>query len=563
MKVNGPAIGSFLPEGVAMQRITMNWQGAVVKAQSLKSTAKAVALAAVLAAAAGGYAQAADMPVKAPAKAPPPAPFFFVNDTAVSFTYFFDWTDPGVSGGADRVPGGVGDTGNKFWMSQGSLDHFDLWEYGATLLHLEVNQSDKADPIQGQPGAQGAREFYGFAQETFSGDALTHSKIFTTPITNDVGLLVRLTAGTENNFLAEETTQYDIGGNVDFALPKILGGSMQVGIAAHKEHTYNEFNACSPGGFGVASGGASGACIGGGSFSGARDFEWTWRLIEFNVVPLGGLLGAWADAAHIVNLLSVIGPKGTGISTAQLYRARLRWCLGRLPEQRNQNRNLRGRSPVASTRRRSSGAREPHIVELVLAESIERRGWLHVVAGIAWIGSSFYFIHLDLSLKPRPDCPSGRQGRRVAGPRRRLLPHDEIPGGAGEDAGQPDLVQMGSLHDLAVRLRAAGLVYYLGADLFLIDKSVLDLTPCRRPVRLRSLVACVAVYEGLCRSPLGKHEVALALVGYVFLVALTLRFTHVFSGRGAFNQIGASSAPSWWRTSSSSSFPIRRRPSRR
>ncbi|MGA2891949.1 MAG: hypothetical protein ABSE22_03715 [Xanthobacteraceae bacterium] len=300
-----------------MQRITMNWQGAVVKAQSLKSTAKAVALAAVLAAAAGGYAQAADMPVKAPAKAPPPAPFFFVNDTAVSFTYFFDWTDPGVSGGADRVPGGVGDTGNKFWMSQGSLDHFDLWEYGATLLHLEVNQSDKADPIQGQPGAQGAREFYGFAQETFSGDALTHSKIFTTPITNDVGLLVRLTAGTENNFLAEETTQYDIGGNVDFALPKILGGSMQVGIAAHKEHTYNEFNACSPGGFGVASGGASGACIGGGSFSGARDFEWTWRLIEFNVVPLGGLLGAWADSAHIVNLLSVIGPKGTGISTAQ------------------------------------------------------------------------------------------------------------------------------------------------------------------------------------------------------------------------------------------------------
>jgi len=32
--------------------------------------------------------------------------------------------------------------------------------------------------------------------------------------------------------------------------------------------------------------------------------------------------------------------------------------------------------------------------------------WLHVVAGIAWIGSSFYFIHLDLSLRkgdgPRP-----------------------------------------------------------------------------------------------------------------------------------------------------------------
>ena len=46
-------------------------------------------------------------------------------------------------------------------------------------------------------------------------------------------------------------------------------------------------------------------------------------------------------------------------------------------------------------------------------------------------------------------------------------------------------------------------------------------------------------YEALCRSPLGRHEVALALVGYVFLVALTYGFTHVFSGRGAFTQIGA------------------------
>ena len=36
--------------------------------------------------------------------------------------------------------------------------------------------------------------------------------------------------------------------------------------------------------------------------------------------------------------------------------------------------------------------------------------WLHVVAGIAWIGSSFYFIHLDLSLQSRSDQPRGVQG---------------------------------------------------------------------------------------------------------------------------------------------------------
>ena len=84
------------------------------------------------------------------------------------------------------------------------------------------------------------------------------------------------------------------------------------------------------------------------------------------------------------------------------------------------------------------------------------------------------------------------------------------------------------------------LVYYLGADLFLIDKSVLDMTVAQAAgIAFATLVAAWLIYEGLCRSPLGKHEVALALVGYVFLVALTYGFTHVFSGRGAFNQIGA------------------------
>jgi uncharacterized membrane protein len=83
-------------------------------------------------------------------------------------------------------------------------------------------------------------------------------------------------------------------------------------------------------------------------------------------------------------------------------------------------------------------------------------------------------------------------------------------------------------------------VYYFNADLFLVDKSVLDLSaPAAAAVAFFSLAAAWIAYEVLCRSPLGKHEVALALVGYLFLVVLTYAFTHVFSGRGAFTQIGA------------------------
>jgi uncharacterized membrane protein len=84
------------------------------------------------------------------------------------------------------------------------------------------------------------------------------------------------------------------------------------------------------------------------------------------------------------------------------------------------------------------------------------------------------------------------------------------------------------------------LVYYFGADLYLIDKNVMDLSaPMAALIAFVSLTVSWLAYEALCRSPLGKHEAALALVGYVFLVALTYGFTKVFSGRGAFTQIGA------------------------
>jgi uncharacterized membrane protein len=83
-------------------------------------------------------------------------------------------------------------------------------------------------------------------------------------------------------------------------------------------------------------------------------------------------------------------------------------------------------------------------------------------------------------------------------------------------------------------------VYYLSAELFLIEKSVLDVRPATAvAISIVTLLIGWLAYEALCRSPLARNELALALVGYVFLVVLTYAFTHLFSGRGAFVQIGA------------------------
>jgi uncharacterized membrane protein len=180
-------------------------------------------------------------------------------------------------------------------------------------------------------------------------------------------------------------------------------------------------------------------------------------------------------------------------------------------------------------------------VELILAESASAiLRWLHVIAGIAWIGSSFYFIHLDLSLRPRPGLPPGVKGDEWqvhGGGFYHMMKYLVAP------AQMPDSLTWFKWEAYTTWLSGFALlvlVYYLGADLFLIDKSVLDLTAVQAAViAFLSLAVAWLAYEGLCRSPLGNHEVALVLVGYVFLVALTYGFTHVFSGRGAFTQIGA------------------------
>jgi len=166
--------------------------------------------------------------------------------------------------------------------------------------------------------------------------------------------------------------------------------------------------------------------------------------------------------------------------------------------------------------------------------------WLHVVAGIAWIGSSFYFIHLDLSLKKRAGLPDGVKGDAW-----------QIHGGGFYQMikflvapkNMPDELTWFKWEAYTTWLSGFALlvvVYYMQADLFLIDRSVLAMSaPMAAGIAFVTLVVSWLVYEALCRSPLGKHEVALALVGFVYLVALTYGFTHVFSGRGAFTQIGA------------------------
>jgi uncharacterized membrane protein len=166
--------------------------------------------------------------------------------------------------------------------------------------------------------------------------------------------------------------------------------------------------------------------------------------------------------------------------------------------------------------------------------------WLHVVAAMGWIGSSFYFIHLDLSLKKRdglPDGVSGEAWQVHGGGFYNMVKYLVAP------KQMPDKLTWFYWEAYATWLSGFALVvvvYYLDAELFLVDKSVMDLSPLQAGAfSLASLALAWLLYEAACRTAFAKKELAFVLTGYVFLVALTFAFTHVLSGRGAFNQIGA------------------------
>jgi uncharacterized membrane protein len=174
----------------------------------------------------------------------------------------------------------------------------------------------------------------------------------------------------------------------------------------------------------------------------------------------------------------------------------------------------------------------------VWAEAFLR--WLHVIAGIGWIGSSFYFIHLDYSLKRREGLPPQAYGEAWqvhGGGFYNMVKYLVAP------ARMPEELTWFKWEAYATWISGFALVvaiYYAGASLYLIDPAVLAISPASGiAISIAGLVLGWAVYDGLCRSALGRNETVLAAVGFVFLVAVTYAATRIFSARGAFMQIGA------------------------
>ncbi len=157
--------------------------------------------------------------------------------------------------------------------------------------------------------------------------------------------------------------------------------------------------------------------------------------------------------------------------------------------------------------------------------------WGHLVAGIAWIGTSFYFVALDLSLR------DGQAWEVHGGGFYHVKKHMQAPAEL-----PPNLIWFKWEAYLAWITGFLLLIiqYYVQADLYLTDPSVMVLTTWQAiGISVASLLGGWIIYDQLCKSPLGKHTGWLALSVYALIVLAAYGFSHVFSGRGAFIHVGA------------------------
>jgi len=168
--------------------------------------------------------------------------------------------------------------------------------------------------------------------------------------------------------------------------------------------------------------------------------------------------------------------------------------------------------------------------------------WLHFITGIAWIGSSFYFVWLDNHLEA-PKLPEDDE-KGVGG---ELL---SVHGGgfyhAQKNRVAPQLLPE-TLHWFkweAYSTWLSGmflliLVYWYGAQVYLIDPGVAELSPLNAVgIAAAFIVGGWLVYDLLCKSKLGNDDRLFGLVLFALVSILAWGLCQLFGGRGAYIHFG-------------------------
>ena len=165
--------------------------------------------------------------------------------------------------------------------------------------------------------------------------------------------------------------------------------------------------------------------------------------------------------------------------------------------------------------------------------------WFHVIAGIAWIGSSFYFIALDLSLKQNknlPDKSHGEAWQVHGGGFYHLIKYLVAP---SKMPSELTWFKWEAYATWVSGFALLALIYYAGAELYMIDIVKYDLEKYEAVIiSLLGVVFGWVIYDFVCRLSLKTNVYVLISSIFILITVMSWAYSEIFSYRGAFMQIG-------------------------
>jgi len=165
--------------------------------------------------------------------------------------------------------------------------------------------------------------------------------------------------------------------------------------------------------------------------------------------------------------------------------------------------------------------------------------WAHFIAGIAWIGSSFYFIWLDRALtKPAHQTP-GVEGDLWMVHSGGFYRVEKRRPGPGDVPPVLHWFKWEAMLTWITGIALLILVFYLGSA-YLLDPNVSGIgRGAALALGIGSIVLSWPIYDGLWRSPLARRPAIATVISLALLTAVTAVMCRLLSGRAAFMHIGA------------------------
>ena len=166
--------------------------------------------------------------------------------------------------------------------------------------------------------------------------------------------------------------------------------------------------------------------------------------------------------------------------------------------------------------------------------------WIHIIAGAAWIGASFYFNWLNNSIRPPEQATPGIAGNLIA-----------VHGGAfyevrkygGAPEHMPKTLHWFKWEAYLTWISGAFLlmvVYYANAEVYMVDKDVADITAgTARIIGIGSIVLGWYIYDFLCKTRLVEYTTLFACVGFVLMTLAAYLLCNVLGSRAAYIHVGA------------------------